>query len=59
MSLIGFDSGTCRRCHKNGKCEVQKELTKAMGSVANKINSEFEDDSIVANIIISCNRAGE
>ena len=59
MSLFGFDNGACRRCHLNGKCEEQKAIIKGLSDLANKINIEHEDNSVVGSFVVVCNRAGE
>jgi len=59
MSIFGFGNGECKRCHLDGKCEVQKVLAKDISILVHKINTEMEDDSIVGTVIVTCNRGGE
>ena len=37
MSLFTMDSGACRQCTKNGKCEHQKKITKTIIEERKKI----------------------
>jgi len=59
MSLFGFDNGACRNCHLSGKCEEQKEIMKSLSALVGKINTEHEDNTVVGNIVVVCNRGGE
>ena len=59
MSLFTMDSGACRQCTKNGKCEHQKKITKTISTMLYEINNDAPDDEVVGTVILTCNRGGE
>jgi hypothetical protein len=59
MSLFSFDSGVCRNCKKNGKCEEQKAISKGLSQLVNRVNVDHSDNSVVGTIVVTCNRGGE